>query len=133
MLYSSLSLAVDIRREQFPIEAYAQDINTYISPDNPKYNQNILTPQNQALRLKQSYNHYYSSDSSGLSPWSESMVNAISPQLKTTEIALLNTFNNQTQDNAHQHYAENFRKHDAVWWHAIQKKSKFRALRSCDV
>ena len=128
MVYSSVSFAVNIPREHFPIENYSQDINTYISSKNSNYTQNLLSPESQALRLKQFYQHYYASDSNGLSPWSEALVQVVLPAVKQDEIETLNYFNNQTKNAAHKHYAENFREHPQTWWHAIQKNMNLNAL-----
>ncbi len=122
VVYSSMSFAVNVPREYFPIERYSQEINTYISPKRSDYKQNLLTPEYQNLRLKQFYNHYYSSDANGLSPWSEALVREVLTGVRQSEEETLKYFSKQ------KHYAENFREHTLMWWCAIQKNLNLNAI-----
>ena len=122
MLYTSCSFAVDVPREKFPIEDYAQTVSNYISPNDPNYTKNLLTPEAQAARLKLFYRHYYDSSSNGLSPWSEAMVNAVLPHIKQVETGVLNEFREPN------HYAENFRVHTKTWWPKLQENSNLNTL-----
>ena len=121
-LYSSISFAVNIPREQFPIENYSQNIHQYISPEQSNYHQRLLTPEAQKSRLKQFYQHYYASDANGLSPWSAALVNAVLPKVKKEEQGILNSFNQPG------HYTENFRAHEKTWFPKLKKNSNLDSL-----
>lgn len=62
----------------FPV-SYSQNAKDYLPPNKADYNKPLLSPEYQSLQLKQFYNHYYSSDTQGLSPWSGQMVRSAIP------------------------------------------------------
>lgn len=113
----------------FPI-LYSQNANDYLSPDDDAYNKPLLSPDYQILQLQQFYNHYYSSNAQGLSPWSESMVTSALPLMKKVELEQLEDFNNQNKANEDKHYAENFKEHDEIWWNKIKDNMDLYALAS---
>ncbi|MDF1678577.1 MAG: SH3 domain-containing protein [Legionellaceae bacterium] len=128
MSYATASFAVTVPRESFPIESYTQDADAYISPKSLHYTKSLLSIEEQQLRLKQFYQHYYASDAKGLSPWSQALVSALLPRVKKAELRTLAVFDNQTKPNAPKHYAENFRAHDAAFWRGIQRNMNLNAL-----
>ena len=115
----------------FPV-TYSQNANDYLSPDAEDYNKTLLSPEYQNLQLKQFYNHYYSNDAQGLSPWSRQMVTSALPLMKKVAPEILEDFNNQNKSNEDKHYAENFKEHDQTWWSRIRDNMDLSALASSE-
>jgi cell wall-associated NlpC family hydrolase len=117
----------------FPIAAYSQNADDYLSPDGEDYHKTLLSPEYQKLQLKQFYNHYYSSsDAQGLSPWGRQMVTSVLPLMKKIEPEILEDFNNQNKSNEDKHYGENFKEHDQIWWSRIRENMDLEALASSE-
>lgn len=131
-LYLSTCLAMEIPIYDFPITAYSQNTNDYLSPDGENYHKALVSTEYQSVQLKQFYNHYYSSDAQGLSPWSKQMVTSALPVMKKTEPEILEDFSNQNKSNEDKHYAENFKEHDHIWWLKIREKMDLNALSSSE-
>ena len=115
----------------FPV-TYSQNANDYLPPDGEDYNKNLLSHKYQQLQLKQFYNHYYSSDAQGLSPWSAQMAMSALPFMKKVEPEILEDFNNQNQSNEDKHYAENFKEHDQTWLSRIRDNMDLNAIASIE-
>ena len=118
-LYFLACFAMEVPIYDFPV-TYSQNANDYLSPDGEEYNKPILSVKYQNLQLNQFYNHYYSSDAQGLSPWSRQMVTSALPFIKKIEPEILEDFNNQNKPNEDKHYAENFKEHDQAWLSQIR-------------
>lgn len=131
-LYFAACFAMEVPIYDFPITAYSQNANDYLSPDGKDYNKALLSPEYQNVQLKQFYNHYYSSDDQGLSPWSRQMVMSALPLMKKVELEILENFNNQNKSNEDKHYAENFKEHDQIWWDRIRDNMDLYALASSE-
>ena len=119
LCYFTACSAIEIHIYDFPV-IYSQNANDYLSPDDADYNKSLLSPTYQHLQLKQFYNHYYSSDAQGLSPWSAQMIKSALPFMKKVELEILEDFSNQNKLNKDQHYAENFKEQDQNWWNKIR-------------
>ena len=130
-LYFSACFAMEVPIYDFPV-TYSQNANDYLSPDGEDYNKPLLSPEYQNLQLKQFYNHYYSSDAQGLSPWSGQMVTSTLPFMKKVELEILEDFNNQNKPNEDKHYAANFKEHDQAWWSKIKDNMDLYALASSE-
>lgn len=130
--YFAACFAMEVPIYDFPITAYSQNANDYLSPEEVDYNKPVLNPDYQKKQLKQFYNHYYSSDNQGLSPWSEHMVGAILPMMKKIEPEILDGFSNQNKLDEGKHYAENFKEHDQTWWNKIRENMDLHALASSE-
>ena len=128
LLFLQLSFAIEVPIYDFSINAYSQNINDYLPEDSPDYLTPLLKPEYQASQLKEFYNHYYASDSKGLSPWSEQMVNSILPLVKKIELEIFDDFDNRNQDASKQHYAENFKAHNEVWLERIKQNMDLSAV-----
>ena len=129
--YFSACFAMEVPIYDFPV-TYSQNANDYLSPDGEDYNKNLLSPEYQNLQLKQFYNHYYSSDAQGLSPWSGQMVTAALALMKKVESEILEDFNNQNKANEDKHYAENFKEHDQTWLSRLRDNMDLYALASSE-
>lgn len=112
----------------FPISAYSQNANEYVSPNDKNYNIRLLSSEYQNFQLAQFYNHYYSTNAQGLSPWSEQMIRATLRLIKENEAETLENFNNQNKSSANKHYAANFKEHDQTWWNNIKKNMNLDKL-----
>ena len=128
VLVSSTAFAVEVPIYDFAIKPYSQNINKYLPPDSINYSKPLLSPKYQALQLQQFYNHYYSSEFQGLSPWSEQMVKSILPLVKKIELEIVDDFDNQNKDSSARHYAMNFKEHDASWLAQIKRNMDIPAL-----
>jgi cell wall-associated NlpC family hydrolase len=130
--YFSTSFAMEVPIYDFPIAAYSQNANDYLSPDGDDYSKTLVSPEYQNEQLQQFYNHYYSSDAQGLSPWSEQMVISALPLMKKIEPEVLDDFNNQNKSAENKHYAENFKEQDQAWWNKIRENMDLDALASSE-
>ncbi|KTD22155.1 SH3 domain of the SH3b1 type [Legionella lansingensis] len=124
------SHAIEVPIYDFSIKAYNQDINTYLPKESDDYNKRLIKPEYQAAQLQQFFNHYYSSDNQGLSPWSEQLVQNLLPTVKKIELAIIDDFDNQKQDPINYHYAENFKEHDEIWLNKIINNMNLGELNS---
>jgi cell wall-associated NlpC family hydrolase len=106
---------VEVPIYDFPINAYSQDINTYIPKDSNDYTKLLLSEEYQAKQVRQFFNHYYASDEQGLSPWSDTLVQTLLPTVKNIEQSIIDDFDNQKQEPKNYHFAENFKEHDPLW------------------
>ncbi len=116
----------------FPIKAYSQNPDDYLPKEDNDYTKSLVKPGYQIAQLQQFYNHYYASDTNGLSPWSEEFIRAILPTVKKVEENLIEEFNNQNQPVDSYHYAENFKEHDTSWFRAIKQNMALETLNSAD-
>lgn len=131
LCYFAACSAMEVPIYDFPV-TYSQNANDYLSPDGEDYNKTLLSPEYQNLQLKQFYNHYYSSDAQGLSPWSGQMVTSALPLMKKVESKILEDFNNQNKPNEDKHYAENFKEHDQTWLSKIRDNMDLYAIASSE-
>ncbi len=123
-------LAIEVPVDHFSIASYTQNVNDYLNANNEDSRKNLLSIDYQHQQLSQLYNHYYSTDSWGLSPWSEQMVKAVLPLMKKVEPEVLAEFNNQDKSEERKHFGENFKEHDIVWWNKIKDNMDLGALNS---
>lgn len=128
ILTCSASYAMDVPIDDFSITPYSQTISDYLPPNDNDYSVSLLKPEHQKSQLQQFYTHYYSSDASGLSPWSDELVKSVLPIVKTKELELLDNYNNQNKPLEARHYGENFKEHDEGWWNKIRQNMDLNAL-----
>ncbi|WP_133136368.1 SH3 domain-containing protein [Legionella rowbothamii] len=128
----AVCVAMEVPIYDFPITTYSQNANDYLSPDREDYNKALLSSEYQNAQLKQFYNHYYSTETQGLSPWSRQMVMSSLALIKKVESEILEDFNNQNKSNEGKHYAENFKEHDHSWWRKIRNNMDLYALASSE-
>ncbi|MCR9191952.1 MAG: SH3 domain-containing protein [Gammaproteobacteria bacterium] len=131
-VYFTKSEAMEVPVYDFPISAYSQNVSDYLLVDGDDISKNLLSSDYQHAQLKQFYNHYYSTDEQGLSPWSKKMVQSVLPWVKKNEPETLDSFNNQDKSDIGRHYAENFKEHDQVWWYKLQENMDFPALNTSE-
>ena len=130
--FCSAVSAVDVPIYDFSLTPYSQNSNDYLPSDSDDYSTPLLSEQYQKLQLKQFYNHYYASDSRGLSPWNVHLIKSVLPIVKTTELQLLDKFNNQGKAPIDRHYGANFKEKSAIWWNKIKQNMGLEALASSE-
>ncbi|QMT60260.1 SH3 domain-containing protein [Legionella sp. PC997] len=128
IFFLSASFATEVPIYDFSLKSYSQDIHDYFPSDSEDNEVPLLKPEYQEIQLHQFYNHYYSDNSEGLSPWSERMVSSIIPVVKKIELELLTEFDNQNKSEEERHYAENFKEHDERWLNRIKNNMNFPAI-----
>ncbi|MCX7115623.1 MAG: SH3 domain-containing protein [Gammaproteobacteria bacterium] len=127
IFFCPLAYSADVPIFDFSLTPYSQDVESYL----PVTEGDDVALVDEAYQKKQTesfYRYYYASDDGGLSPWSEKLVNALLPRVALIEQAILKDFDNEQQDEAHQHYAHNFKKHDRVWLKSIQANMHIAGL-----
>lgn len=100
----------------FPIENYPQNVDDWISPNNPDYNNPLLSQDVQQQHFVKFYDRYYGSKS----PWNADHINdgfsKASPNYVTTTIKdMLISFSNKDKKANKIGYGENFRPHTDKW------------------
>jgi cell wall-associated NlpC family hydrolase len=130
IIYAVRGMTMDVPIDDFSIAAYSQDANDYVLPTSDNYSISLLSSNYQNTQLEQFYNHYYSSNDNGLSPWSQPFITAVIPLLETIESKLLDNFNNQNNAYENKHYAENFKEQNQGWWCKLREKMNFPSLSS---
>lgn len=119
------AFAVEVPIYEFEIENYSQNIEDFLSSKSDDYSVLLIEKNLQKLKLQEFYNHYFATDPKGLSPWSDSMVKNILPLVKIIEYEKLNQFNYKKNN---EHYAQNFKHHDAKWLDKITKKMQLENI-----
>lgn len=123
-LILSCSGTAQERIKLFPIEHYSQQVSVWLNPKDDNYQKNLLSPEQQALRLQAYYKHMFSTAADGLSPWSANFVKPIltvrSPMdLRSAETSVINWFSNAGKSSAQLGYASNFRPYTSAWLEPI--------------
>lgn len=126
-LYQTPCFAMDVPVYDFPL-SYSQQANDYLPSNSVDYTRNLVTSVYQQSQLALFYNHYYSDDPKGLSPWSQNMVTAVLPLAKTIQTQILEDFNNAQQPVDNKHYAENFKEKKSAWWETISNNIDLSAI-----
>lgn len=123
LLFPTSILAANVPISLFSLKNYSQDINKWLKHSN--YNKRVMSVDYQQYRLKEFYNHLYSTDGTNASsPWSGKYVNKLfrqQPNLTTLEKNLVLWFSNKDKDPAHIGYGENFRPHTLQWINNIKE------------
>ena len=128
LLYVSAASAMEVPIYDFSIKSYTQNVSDYLAPESNDYSQPLVDQGYQFSQLQQFYNHYYASNSKGLSPWSEDLVKSVLPIVKKVELMIVEDFDNQNKSATERHYAENFKEHDEVWLNKIKQNMGFDDL-----
>ncbi len=128
LCFSFSCAAMEIPLTLFPLDAYSQNIESHLWINHEDYHRPLIEASYQQEQITQFYEHYYSTQ--GLSPWSEKTVSAILPLVYTLESQQLLAYDNADKDPLEQHYAENFRPHDADWSQHLRTKMQLESLQS---
>lgn len=124
LFYLTVAHAVDI----FPIQNYSQNVDQFLAPENHDYSRPLMDKEYQLTAMHHFYNHYYSSNSNGLSPWNPEMAQKLIPLITKMETEILNDFDNQNKPEEKLHYQENFQLRPNEWLQKVQYNMNFSQL-----
>ncbi len=108
----------------FPIAGYDQNVDHWLEPDSPGYDQPFLSPADQQAHFQVLYARYFGTGTAASSPWNASFVTMRVYRQQGADIAALqqrriDKFDNTGKPGASIGYGENFRPHDKAWIDAI--------------
>ena len=108
----------------FPIARYDQNVDHWLEPDSPGYDQPFLSPADQQAHFRALYARYFGTGTSAPSPWNSAYVTMRVYRQQGADIATLqqrriDKFDNTGKSGAALGYGENFRPHDKAWIDAI--------------
>jgi hypothetical protein len=108
----------------FPIAGYDQNVDHWLEPDSPGYDQPFLSAADQHAHFRALYARYFGTGTSAPSPWNSVYVSLRVYRQQGADIAALQQrrigkFDNTGKRGAAIGYGENFRPHDKAWIDAI--------------
>lgn len=121
-LICTIALAENLPITLFPLKHYDQNVDRWLSPQDPQYKKPLLTESYQKDRLKQFYDHVFSSSDDGASPWSPKFVSAVinkAPGILDSVKSSLTGHSNRNKSERGIGYGQNFRPHGVAWMRSI--------------
>ncbi|MFK0377032.1 SH3 domain-containing protein [Pandoraea sp. NPDC090278] len=118
---------------RFPIEHYDQDVDHWIRPDAPGYDQPLLSAQEQTRRFDAFRARYFGTAPRDPSPWNgtwlaTSLLNAGgAAQLADSQARRVSRFDN-SRPGIRKTYGENFQPHTQAWIRAIESNMTLAQL-----
>ncbi|WP_434109122.1 SH3 domain-containing protein [Paraburkholderia caffeinilytica] len=108
----------------FPIANYDQNVDHWLEPDSPGYDQPFLSPADQQAHFRALYARYFGTGTTAPSPWNSNYVTMRVYRQQGADIVALqqrriDKFDNTGKSGAALGYGENFRPHDKAWIDAI--------------
>jgi cell wall-associated NlpC family hydrolase len=108
----------------FPIAGYDQNVDRWLQPDSPGYDQPFLSPADQQAHFRALDARYFGTGTSAPSPWNAAYVTTRVYREQGADIAALqqrriDRFDNTGKSGAALGYGQNFRPHDKAWIDAI--------------
>lgn len=108
----------------FPIANYDQNVDHWLEPDSPGYDQPFLSPADQQAHFSALYARYFGTGTTAPSPWNSAYVAMRVYRQQGADIVALQQrrigkFDNTGKSGAAIGYGENFRPHDKAWIDAI--------------
>jgi cell wall-associated NlpC family hydrolase len=108
----------------FPMAGYDQNVDHWLEPDSPGYDQPFLSSADQQAHFQALYARYFGTGASAPSPWNAEFVRTRIYRQQGTDIAAwqqrrIGKFDNTGKQGAEIGYGENFRPHDKAWIDAI--------------
>ncbi len=127
------SFAAEIPLSLFPMQRYDQNVDAWLDPKDPNYKKPLLSKEYQQARLKELYNHYFSTEKEGLSPWSENYVSKFinkKEKIVIDQKNLIKRFGNvkKEDDSKLIGFGENYRPHEEDWIIKIANNIDFEQL-----
>lgn len=120
--------AAEVPIFDFPLENYNQAVDSHFHPQDSDYETPFLSRKYQLEQIKIFFLHNFDSSSTGLSPWSANYINGVMPFLKSTELEILNNFDNSDKPSTMIHYKSNFKRQDSDWIPLLANKMRLPAL-----
>ncbi|ANB74544.1 hydrolase [Paraburkholderia phytofirmans OLGA172] len=104
----------------FPIANYDQNVDHWLEPDSPGYDQPFLSPADQQAHFSALYARYFGTGTAAPSPWNSAYVTMRVYRQQGADIVALqqrriDKFDNTGKSGAALGYGENFRPHDKAW------------------
>lgn len=102
----------------FPLDKYDQNIDNFIKSSDPNYQKPLVDMAFQKKRLEEFYQHSFSSEKNGLSPWSQQFASTqlnSCPSIYTNQDELLKKYNNEGKAFNKLGYGVHFRPYDKAW------------------
>lgn len=133
LFFVQSSFAAEVPLSVFPMNAYDQRVDDWLNPKQADYDKPIVPYAYQLIRTRLFYQHVFSPDQDGMSPWSETYVTQLlnqSPGLVDSEKQVMATFDNQGKPKDQLSYGLNFRLHTLQWYDTIVKKMNLAQLKS---
>ncbi|HEY4295848.1 MAG TPA: NlpC/P60 family N-terminal domain-containing protein, partial [Paraburkholderia sp.] len=108
----------------FPMAHYDQNVDHWLDPDSPSYDQTFLSAEVQQTHFRALYARYFGTGTSAPSPWNSAYVTMRVYRQQGADIAALQQrrigkFDNTGKSGRALGYGENFRPHDKAWIDAI--------------
>ncbi|HEY2022951.1 MAG TPA: SH3 domain-containing protein [Paraburkholderia sp.] len=108
----------------FPLGRYDQDVDHWLDPQSPDYDQPFLSAAEQRAHFDALFARYFGTGANAPSPWNGAYVSARVFREQGQDIAALQQHRIDKFDNTGKHgrvigYGENFRPHDNAWIDAI--------------
>ncbi|MFM0155769.1 NlpC/P60 family N-terminal domain-containing protein [Paraburkholderia sediminicola] len=108
----------------FPIANYDQNVDHWLEPDSPAYDQPFLSPADQQAHFSALYARYFGTGTAAPSPWNSTYVTMRVYRQQGADIVALQQrrigkFDNTGKSGSAVGYGENFRPHDKAWIDAI--------------
>ncbi|SIT40829.1 Cell wall-associated hydrolase, invasion-associated protein [Paraburkholderia ribeironis] len=108
----------------FPIAGYDQNVDHWLAPDSPGYDQPFLSPADQQAHFRALYARYFGTGTHAPSPWNAAYVTTRVYREQGADIAALqerriDRFDNTGKSGAALGYGQDFRPHDKAWIDAI--------------
>ncbi|WOD18941.1 SH3 domain-containing protein [Paraburkholderia kirstenboschensis] len=110
----------------FPLAAYDQDVDHWLDPSSPGYDQAFLSAADQQAHFRALYARYFGTGTNAPSPWNSAYVAMRVYRQQGADIVALQqrriaSFDNSGKSGAAMGYGENFRPHDKAWIDAIAR------------
>jgi hypothetical protein len=110
----------------FPLAAYDQNVDHWLKPDSPGYDQPFFSAADQQAHFRALYARYFGTGANAASPWNSVYVTTRVYRQQGADIAALQQrriakFDNTGRSGAALGYGENFRPHDKAWIDAIAR------------
>lgn len=110
----------------FPLAAYAQNVDTWISPASPGYDRPFLSAADQRAHFTALLARYFGLGADDPSPWNPAFVATRVYRYRGHDIAALQQrrlerYDNTAQSPRHLGYGQNLRPHTAAWLAAIAR------------
>lgn len=118
ILFSSSLFALNLPLTLFPLDAYNQNVDYWLPPDDPNYKTPLVPIDYQTQRLKDFYKRTFSTSANALSPWSENFVTQLlanKPNIISLQEKLLTQFSNANKTSDKLGYGENYRPYSENW------------------
>lgn len=110
--------AIEVPISLFPLQNYDQNVDSWLDPTHQDYKKPLLSLAYQKERTREFYNHYFSTQKGGTSPWNKEYIQQVlknADGLSAMLKGIVEKYNNSDKDLNDQGFGENFRPHSSGW------------------